>query len=437
MQKTSQEDVLLENEQLKARLAETEATLDAIRNGEVDAIVVSGENGEKIFTLTSAETPYRIIIEEMEEGAVTVSEDGIILFCNRRFSQILELPMSQIIGKRYADFLEECDREKFDAMLGESMEGRIKDEITRLDKNGELFYLHISMCALPEGMLGKVCIIVTDITELKKHQLNLESMVRERTAEINKANLELAELNTTKDKLFSIIAHDLRGPFTSLLGFSDLLIQNLQHYDRAKFEQIVNHINNAAKNAYSLLENLLLWARSQNKQMLFAPRTVNLFGVTRDVILSLTSIGSIKNIRMNNKVPAELKVCADVNMLTAILRNLISNAVKFSNPGGEVEIEAFSIGDDVEISVKDNGVGMNETIKNSLFQTVSNVTRAGTANEKGTGLGLMICKEFIEKHQGTIRLESEAGKGTKFTFRLLNPVTSANSVTNFDRLSER
>lgn len=418
MHYTRQEDVLLENEQLKARLAETEATLEAIRNGEVDAIVVSGIHGEKVFTLTSAETPYRVIIEEMEEGAATVSEDSIILFCNRRFSQMIGQPMSHIIGKRYVDFFEECYHEKFNSMLGEAINGRIKDEITRLDKYGELFYLHISMCALPEGMLGKVCIIVTDITELKKHQHNLESLVRERTAEINKANVELSELNSTKDKLFSIIGHDLRGPFTSLLGFTDLLIENLDKYDRQKFEQIITHISKAAKNAYSLLENLLLWARSQNHQMLFAPRTTNLFNVTRDVILSLTSLGSIKNITMVNKVPPELKACADVNMLTAILRNLISNAIKFSNPGSEVEIEALLNGEAVEISVKDNGIGMNEEIKSSLFRTISNNTRAGTANEKGTGLGLMICKEFIDKHHGIIRLESEVGKGTKFTFSL-------------------
>lgn len=418
MQNARQDDVLLENEQLKARLAETEATLEAIRNGEVDAIVVSGQDGDKIFTLTSAETPYRIIIEEMEEGAVTVSDDGIILFCNRRFSQMIGQPMSQIIGKRYVDLLEISDHGKFGIMLREAINGRVKDEITRLDKYGELFYFHISMCALPEGMLGKACIIVTDITELKKHQQNLESLVVERTAEINEANLELAELNSTKDKLFSIIAHDLRGPFTSLLGFTDLLIENLDKYDRQKFEQIVMHISSAAKNAYSLLENLLLWARSQNNQMLFTPRTTNLFNVTRDVILSLTSLGSIKNIRMVNKVPEGLKVCADVNMLTAILRNLISNAIKFSNPGGEIEIEALSTADAVEISVKDNGIGMSEAIKDSLFQTISNNTRAGTANEKGTGLGLMICKEFIDKHHGKIWLESEVGKGTKFTFSL-------------------
>jgi PAS domain S-box-containing protein len=358
----------------------------------------------------------------MEEGAVTVSEDGVILFCNRRFSQMIGQPMSQIIGKKYADFIEDVNQGKLDSMLQEAINGRIKDEITRLDKYGEIFYLHVSMCALPEGMLGKVCIIVTDITELKKHQHNLESMVRERTTEINNANIQLAELNSTKDKLFSIIAHDLRGPFTSLLGFTDLLIENLDNYDRPKFEQIITHISRAAKNAYSLLENLLLWARSQNKQMLFTPRKVCLINVTRDVILSLTSIGSIKNIRLINSVPADLTVYADVNMLTAILRNLISNAVKFSNPGSDVEITAAMLGDAVSVSVKDNGIGMSPEIKNNLFQTVSNVTRAGTASEKGTGLGLMICKEFIDKHEGSIRLESEPGKGTNFTFSLPNPV---------------
>jgi PAS domain S-box-containing protein len=419
MQTTKSESQLLtENEELRSRLAETEATLEAIRNGEVDAIVVSGMGGEKIFTLTSAETPYRIIIEEMEEGAVTVSEEGIILFCNRRFAQLVNSTMEQVVGKYFEEFVAECDRAKFENLMSEGLTGRIKEEITTLDKAGEPVYLHLSMCILPHGMLGSICIIVTDITELKKHQQNLQVLVKERTIDLNKANTELREINATKDKLFSIIAHDLRGPFTSLLGFSDLLIDNIGTYDTERFQQLLYHINSAAKSAYTLLENLLIWARSQNKQLLFKPEDIKISLVVKEVMQNLNSLATIKNIKLKNSINDEVLGFADENMLTAIIRNLISNAIKFCNSGGTVELSAVYEPECLVISVTDNGIGMKEEIKNNLFRADSNTSLTGTAQEKGTGLGLLICREFVEKHNGKIWVESQPGKGSTFAFTL-------------------
>lgn len=416
--KKTEDQLLLENEELKSRLAETEATLEAIRNGEVDAIVVSGNDGEKIFTLASAETPYRIIIEEMEEGAVTISEDGIVLFCNRRFAQLIDTPIELIVGARFQQFITECDHIKYNELLQEGLNGRIKEEITTFSRKGDPIYLHLSMCMLPEGMLGKICIIVTDITILKKHQQNLQDLVNERTYELNKANSDLKEINATKDKLFSIIAHDLRGPFTSLLGFSDLLIENIQNYDRGKFEKLLFHMNSAAKSAYSLLENLLIWARSQNKQLTFKPKHINISLAVKDVITSLNSLATIKNIRLISQSGNDFCGIADENMLTTILRNLISNAIKFSNPGGVIKINANLINDKLEISVADEGVGMPSEIKARLFSNESRVSLTGTAQEKGTGLGLLICKEFVEKHGGQIGVESTPEVGSTFTFTL-------------------
>ena len=420
MQTTRTENqLLIENEELRSRLAETEATLEAIRNGEVDAIVVSGTEGEKIFTLASAETPYRIIIEEMEEGAVTISEEGMILFCNRRFAELVSIPIEHVIGMNFDELIAECDHQKLIQLIKEGIDdGRIKEEITTLNHRGEPVYLHLSMCILPEGMLGKICIIVTDITELKRHQQDLQVLVKERTSELNKANAELKEINATKDKLFSIIAHDLRGPFTSLLGFSDLMIENIRNYDVDKFEKLLNHINSAAKSAYTLLENLLLWARSQNKQLLFKPANINISNLIKEVIVSINSMASLKNIALENNISVDVNGWADANMLTAIVRNLISNAIKFSNHGGLIEITGLSKENAVEISVSDNGVGMSDEVINKLFRVENHMSLTGTAHEKGTGLGLLICREFVEKHGGKIWVESNPGKGSRFTFTL-------------------
>lgn len=412
------DQLLLENEELRSRLAETEATLQAIRNGEVDAIVVSGSEGEKVFTLASAETPYRIIIEEMEEGAVTISESGVILFCNRRFAELVETPPEHLVGKNFDEFFQEYSPERFNNIFAKNSKARIKEEISAISRSGETITLHMSMCKLPDNILGSICIVVSDISELKKHQHNLQDLVEERTSELNRVNSDLREINATKDKLFSIIAHDLRGPFTSLLGFSDLLLENIRDYNAEKFEKLLYHLNSAAKNAYSLLENLLIWARSQNKQLLFRPKDTNIAMVIKDVIQNLGSLATIKNITLKNLIRNEMHAMTDVNMLTAIVRNLVSNAIKFCNPGGTVEISAVQKEKELEISVSDNGIGMSEEIKHKLFRAGTNMSVTGTAHEKGTGLGLLICKEFVEKHGGKIWVDSIPGKGSTFTFTL-------------------
>lgn len=414
----SEKRLLTENEQLRTRLAEAEATLEAIRNGEVDAIVVSGTAGEKIFTLASAETPYRIIIEEMDEGAVTVSEEGTILYCNRRFTELVSLPFDKIIGRNFNHFIHSSEPLQYDLLVREGTAGKDKAEITFLDSHGYPVFLHLSLCLLPQGMIGKICIIVTDITELKQHQQNLQLLVNERTKELEQANQHLRELNATKDKLFSIIAHDLRGPFTSLMGYSDLLTENVRNYSIEKFEKIFFHINSAAKSAYTLLENLLIWARSQNSQLMFKPEYLDISVVVKKIIRSLNSLAQIKNVSVTNLTKSSVMGYADENMLSAILRNLVTNAIKFCNTGGKIEINATSRANSVEISVSDNGVGMDEETKNKLFKVGVKQSLSGTAHEKGTGLGLLICSEFVEKHNGKIWVESKLGEGSKFYFSL-------------------
>ncbi|NJO67959.1 MAG: HAMP domain-containing histidine kinase [Bacteroidetes bacterium] len=269
-------------------------------------------------------------------------------------------------------------------------------------------------------MLGKICIIVTDITELKNHQQNLQQLVNERTSELERTNFELKEINATKDKLFSIITHDLRGPFTSLMGYSDLAIENIETFDKEKFEKILFHINSAARSAYTLLENLLIWARSKNGQLLFYPRELPLSEVVDGIIENLNSLAHIKNIRIINLCDKNIVAYGDENMFNAIIRNLLTNAIKFCNKNGKIEISAIHNQKFVEVRVKDNGIGMSEEIKNNLFLNNKGVTLTGTAHEKGTGLGLLICSEFVEKHNGRIWAESDMGNGSCFYFTLPN-----------------
>jgi PAS domain S-box-containing protein len=418
MEEHNQENFLLRIEQLEAKLFETEQTLNAIRNGEVDAIVVSGEEGERIFSLTSAETPYRILIEEMQDGAVIVNDKGIIQYCNRRFAELVSVSIEQILGTAFERFIHENEKEKFNLLLRNGMITRVKGDIVYLCKGEEPLYLHLSLAPLSASLAGGVCIIVTDITELKKYQQELHLLVKNRTTELEQANQKLRETNNTKDKLFSVIAHDLRGPFTSLLGFSSLLKENVRQYDSGHIETILTHINSAARNAFTLLENLLTWARSQNKQLEFNLQKIDIHKMICEISDTMKSMAEIKDISLEATLKEGFIIIADENMIKTILRNFISNAIKFTNQGGKIIVSARRTTEEVVITVADNGVGMTEEIKNNLFSLNTGSPSIGTANEKGTGLGLIISKEFAEKHGGHLEVESRPGNGSIFSLTL-------------------
>ncbi len=231
-------------------------------------------------------------------------------------------------------------------------------------------------------------------------------------------NHKLKGLNSTKDKLFSIIAHDLRSPFSNILGFSELLIENIRTYPIEKSERIIEIIKSSSKQTLTLLNNLLDWARTQTGQIDFKPENQRLQPIIQKIVDVLNSLATIKNITLSSSLSDDIIAYADLNMLKIVLRNLIQNAIKFTDSGGKVDIHALSNQNQIEITISDNGVGMNEETLNKLFNIDTTISTAGTANEKGSGLGLILCKEFVEKHGGKIWVESEVGKGSRFVFTL-------------------
>jgi signal transduction histidine kinase len=253
---------------------------------------------------------------------------------------------------------------------------------------------------------------------LNKKLTGLNKQLQKAKRHVEKRESQLKESNATKDKLFSIIAHDLKSPFNSILGFSDLLIENHREYDNERIDSFLFNINSASKHTLVLLDNLLDWARLQIGQIIFRPENLFLKPIITDVIGLLNLSAKIKNISLNILQPDDFLVFADKNMLQTILRNLISNAVKFTYAGGKVDVIVISNQTKAEISVLDNGVGMSDEVKNNLFNIGVNDTKAGTAKEKGSGLGLLLCKEFVEKSGGEISVVSELGKGSEFKFTI-------------------
>jgi len=249
---------------------------------------------------------------------------------------------------------------------------------------------------------------------MKKKNLELEK----KNALISEQNEKLTELNATKDKLFSIIGHDLKNPYQSLLGFSNILIQDYQELSEKEIKEFVGYIFEASDMGNRLLQNLLDWSRSETGRIKYEPELFNLKGIIGDSIVLSANTAKQKEITILTDVPDNLTVFCDKNMIYTVIRNLVSNAIKFSYRGGTVKIDSSQSDSIVEIKVSDRGVGMNDILIEDLFKIEKRITKDGTENEKGTGLGLFLCKEFIEKNKGDIKVESTPGVGSSFIFTL-------------------
>lgn len=236
--------------------------------------------------------------------------------------------------------------------------------------------------------------------------------------DIKSKNAELQKLNADKDYFMSILAHDLKTPFNSILGFLDLLVKNLHTYDIDEIERQITIVNKSALRAYRLMEDILMWALSQSGKLFFEPKEFN-FKISCDKVVEMLQPNAVnKSITINNVEAENVIVFADTNMLNTILRNLISNAIKFTGNGGFIHIYAEQNISEVTISVSDNGTGISPEIISNLFDITKMHSSKGTANEKGTGLGLLLCKTFVENHGGRIWVESELCKGSVFKFTL-------------------
>ena len=230
------------------------------------------------------------------------------------------------------------------------------------------------------------------------------------------AEKKLIQLIATKDKFFSIISHDLKSPFSILLGMSQGLLENEDILDDSDKKEFIRSIYETSKKTYELLEDLLTWSRTQTGAISFVPERFSLSPVVSDVLQLLETNADVKGIKLINKVDPAMTVFGDIKMINTVIRNLVSNSVKYTPSGGSVTVEAGIREGMAEISVTDTGIGMDEKVLNSLFRIEATSSRPGTNKEEGTGLGLLLCKEFVGRHSGKIWVESEVGKGSRFVF---------------------
>jgi signal transduction histidine kinase len=236
--------------------------------------------------------------------------------------------------------------------------------------------------------------------------------------ELERVNTELEELNATKNKFFSIIAHDMKNAFTSFRAGSSLLSDDIQNYDKDMVKILASELKISSEKLFNLLHNLLKWARVQTGRMEYKPEELNLKHIIDNNIALMEGMASQKNIKLINETDEEDLILADENMLNSILQSLINNSIKFSYEKSKVKIRSENIGKFIQISVSDEGIGISDEDKNKLFKIDENFKMTGTAKEKGSGLGLILCKEFVEMHESEIQVESKPKKGTTVKFTL-------------------
>ena len=365
-------------------------------------------------SLRESEEKHRILFMDSPDAYLIII-DGVFVDCNRATEVMLRGDRIRIIGQTPDALSPEFQPDGRKST--ESALQKINDSL-RTGKNsfewvhqrfdGCYFTVEVSIASMVMGVKPALFIAWRDISNRKQAE-----------KEIKSNHEKLLELNAEKDKFFSIIAHDLRGPFNGFLGLTNLMAEEGPDLKQDEIQRIARNIRDSATNLFGLLENLLEWARLQRGITPFEPASTLLMPLLAESMNPVTDSANKKEIEITYEIPGDLEIFADEFMLSSTIRNLASNAVKFTKKGGKVTIAAKTLpGYSVEIAVRDTGIGMNSKMLDDLFRLDVQTNRRGTENEPSSGLGLIICKDFIEKHGGKLRVESKEGKGSVFYFTI-------------------
>jgi len=367
--------------------------------------------------LKKSEERYRTLVENMGEGVGLLNPEEIFEFANPGAEKIFEVERGGLVGLSLYDFLPDKKYEIIEGLTQQRIQGKssvYEHEIVL--KSGHRKYMLGTVTPRFDGekYIGTFGIF-RDITNRKQVE-----------EEIKLKNEQLILAHAEKDKFFSIIAHDLKSPFNGFLGLTQIMAEELLFLTKDELQNIAISMRNSATNLYRLLDNLLEWARMQQGLISFNPKKLELLPIVDEIIMMMVEPAKRKEIKLTADILADTVVYADNYILQAVIRNLVSNAVKFTRKGGEINVSAKALNDfGVEILVKDTGIGMSPKIVDNLFKISVQTNRKGTEGELSTGLGLLLCKEFVEKHGGKIWAESEEGKGSSFHFTIPNKMKKA------------
>jgi PAS domain S-box-containing protein len=389
----------------------------------------------------------KTLIDNMPDLIYIKDSESRFILGNKKVAAVMGTTPKNLVGKTDFDFYTYELASRFyndEQTLIKTGKPKINYEEPGLDEKGNRIVLSTTKVPLKNkqgevvGLVGigrnitRLKNIEKELRENSENLISTNQLLEERQEEIQqqseeleaqtenlrRANIELERLNKTKDKFFSIIAHDLKNPFHAIIGFSELLRKDFHQMDDEQKIGLLELINISSESAFSLLENLLQWARTQTDKIKFSPENIDIYDIVESTVDFHRISAEKKKIEIKSHVKKNYFAYADRNMITTVIRNLISNAIKFTDSNGKIEIACDRNEDSVEITISDNGIGINKENLDNLFRIDSYYSTSGTLGESGTGLGLIICKEFIEKNGGNIKVVSEEGKGSAFTFNL-------------------
>lgn len=351
---------------------------------------------EEKFSKAYNSVPYAIILTRVSDGRIFEVNDG--------FVKMSEFTLKEVIGKTTREiglWNSEDDRNNVIDELGRTGKIIEKEIIFKSKSNKALSCMFFAESIVINNE-NSILSVIIDITDRK----NMEN--------------KLIEMNATKDKFFSIIAHDLRSPFNLIVGYSEILADQIRQKEMDQIEQYAEIILESSHRAMDLLTNLMEWSRAKTGRIEFTPKIFDLIPVINENVILLRNIAARKSIEIIVNLSPSARVFADTSMISTIIRNIISNAIKFTEEGGKIVVSTKLRRNKLYVSVEDTGIGIDEERLQKLFSIDENSSTLGTQNEKGTGLGLILCKEFVEKHGSSIEVESAPGKGSKFSFELIS-----------------
>jgi len=330
-------------------------------------------------------------------------------FVNDLYEKSFGIPGEKIIGSHVKDVIGETNYQFALKYIKEVKSGKSVSYENTFDFTSGKRWIQTNYAPVIDsnGHITSIAVLSFDITESK--QIHQELKENER---------KLYQLNADKDRFISILGHDLKNPFNNILGFSELLTADINSLNSDEIKEIAGNINKSAQITNLLLEEILMWARTQQGKIPFNPQKLSFSSICRNVLEILNPSAYAKNITIDDSSVGHSDVFADADMLKTIVLNLVSNAIKFTNNGGKITINSEQNAESATISVSDNGIGIPPNNLARMFNISEVITTKGTANETGSGLGLLLCKEFVEKHGGKIWVESEVGKGSDFKFTL-------------------
>ena len=363
--------------------------------------------------LRKSEEKFRKIFESSGIGIATLAPDGHFSKVNSSFCEILGYTEADLIGMNFRNITHPGDIEKSleitkELLKNELIEGK-SIEKRYLHKSGDIVWA-LTTISLIRDIDNKPQFFIAQVQNITKRKKSEEQLI--------KYTEELKLLNASKDKFFSIISHDLRSPFNSLLGLTEYISHSYDEMTPQDIRSSITSIYSSSKQVYGLILNLLEWSMIQSGRITVDRCIINLKELGNEIKNLYEEAASQKQLELTININEEIFVYADKYMIDTIIRNFVSNSIKFTNSGGKIIVKGIINGDNAEVSVTDTGIGISLEDQKNLFRIDEQLRRDGTANEKGTGLGLILCKEFAEKNGGVVWVESEVGKGSRFSVTL-------------------